>query len=255
MPRMARVVVPGHPHHVTQRGNRRQAVFPADGDWSSCLSLIRGACVMGETSVRACCLMPNHVHFVLVPSHHDGLRSVLADAHRRYTRRVNFREGWRGHVWQDRFHSCVMDELHLRVAIPYVENNPLRAGLGATPSQWPWSSASEACSSTAIGLVDWRLRGRLLGTREARDVVNATTSLEPFRLHSRTGRPLGADGFVERIAARVGRVPRPKKRGPKPTEKARVAARETVHEVSDPALPGAGVSVTVPEIAQERQQY
>lgn len=223
MPRMARVVVPGYPHHVTQRGNRRQAVFLADDDWSIYLSLIRGACVTGETSVLAYCLMPNHVHFVLVPSHRDGLRSVLADAHRRYTRRVNFREGWRGHLWQDRFHSFVMDEPHLRVAIPYVENNPVRAGLCGTPSQWPWSSASEACSSAGVGLVDWRLRGQLLGTREAHDVADATTSLEALRLHSRTGRPLGADGFVERIEAQVVRVLRPKKRGPRPTEKARVA--------------------------------
>lgn len=86
--------------------------------------------------------MPNHVHFVMVPTHEDGLRAAIADAHRRFTRSVNFREGWRGHLWQERFHSFVMDESHLHAAIPYVEDNPVRAGLCASVREWPWSSAA-----------------------------------------------------------------------------------------------------------------
>ena len=219
MPRMARVVVPGYPHHVTQRGNRRQAVFLVDDDWRTYLSLIRAACATAETSVLAYCLMPNHVHFVMVPSHLDGLRSALADAHRRYTRRVNFREGWRGHLWQDRFHSFVMDEPHLQVAIPYVENNPVRAALCHTPPQWPWSSATRAHSTGAATMVDWRLRSQLLGTGGSHDFADPDARLDTLRLHSRTGRPLGADRFIERIEAHVGRALRPRKRGPKPARK------------------------------------
>ena len=75
--------------------------------------------------------MPNHGHLVLVPSHEDGLRATLSEVHRRYTRAINFREGWRGHLWQERFHSVVMDELHTLAAIRYVECNPVVAGLVA----------------------------------------------------------------------------------------------------------------------------
>jgi putative transposase len=212
---MARVVVPGYPHHVTQRGNRRQAVFLVDDDWEHYLALIRAACAGAETRVLAYCLMPNHVHFVLVPTREDGLRLALADAHRRYTRRVNFREGWRGHLWQDRFHSFVMDEPHLRAAIPYVENNPVRAGLCESPAHWPWSSASEACAARRPALVDWELRYHMLDTAPQSLAPQPPSDLEAIRLHSRTGRPLGPEAFIEAIEARVGRPLRPQKPGPK----------------------------------------
>lgn len=133
---MARVVLPGYPHHVTQRGNRRQKVFFQHQDWITYLERVSTACGDVSTSILAYCLMPNHVHLILVPTNEDGLRAAMADAHRRYTRRVNFREGWRGHLWQDRFHSFVMDGPHLQAAIPYVEENPVRAGLCEQPAHW-----------------------------------------------------------------------------------------------------------------------
>lgn len=218
MPRMARVVVPHYPYHLTQRGNRRQPVFLAQGDEAAYLSLLRAACANAGTRVLAYCLMPNHVHFVMVPTHEDGLRAAVADAHRRYTRRVNFREGWRGHLWQDRFHSFVMDEAHLRMAVAYVEHNPVRAGLCEAACDWPWSSASECATDGDDGLVDWDLREQLLGLSQPLAAANATEDPEAIRLHTRTGRPLGTEGFVERIEAAVGRRLRPKKRGPKPRE-------------------------------------
>jgi len=218
MPRMARVVVPGYPHHVTQRGNRRQPVFLTEDDWPKYLSLIGAACKQADTKVLAYCLMPNHVHFVMVPSRGDGLRAALADAHRRYTRRVNFRAGWRGHLWQERFHSFVMDERHLQAAIPYVEQNPVRASLAEVPSDWQWSSAAERISNAADGLVDWEMRRHLLGVSEERDIAGPAEAVEAIRLHTRTGRPLGAAPFIERVEEEVGRVLRPRKRGPKPRE-------------------------------------
>ncbi|MDZ7749721.1 MAG: transposase [Halofilum sp. (in: g-proteobacteria)] len=216
MPRMARVVVPHYPHHVTQRGSRRQAVFLQDADWSAYLALIRACCARTDTRVLAYCLMPNHVHFVMVPSHEDGLRAAIAGAHRRHARRVNAREGWRGHLWQERFHSFVMNEPHLHAAIPYVENNPVRAGLCAFPADWSWSSAKEAERPPHAGLVDWSLRERLVGTWSPLDPGASARSEEILRLHTRTGRPLGSDEFVEQIEAATGRVLRPKRRGRKP---------------------------------------
>ena len=116
MARLARVVAPGLPHHVTQRGNRRQEVFFSDADCAAYKALLAEHCAAAGVAVWAYCLMPNHVHLILVPPDEDGLRAALGEAHRRYTRRVNFREGWRGYLWQGRFASFAMDERHLLAA-------------------------------------------------------------------------------------------------------------------------------------------
>jgi len=92
MARIARLVVPGHPHHITQRGNRRQTVFFNDEDYQTYLDLLAEFCLKSGSEVWAYCLMPNHVHLVMVPQSEDGLRAALSEAHRRYTRHINFRE-------------------------------------------------------------------------------------------------------------------------------------------------------------------
>ncbi len=102
MARIARVVVPGVPHHVTQRGNRRQKTFFSDEDYEVYIELMAEWCAARGVEVWAYCLMPNHVHLVAVPESEDGLRRAIGEAHRRYSRRVNFREGWRGHLWGGR---------------------------------------------------------------------------------------------------------------------------------------------------------
>jgi putative transposase len=105
MARVARVVAPGLPHDVTQRGNRRQQVFSTDEDFAEYQHLMASSCEGCGTQVWAYCLMPNHVHLIMVPGEEDGLRCAVAEAHRRYTRMIDFRQGWRGHLWQERLHS------------------------------------------------------------------------------------------------------------------------------------------------------
>ena len=142
MPRIARVVVPGYPHHVTQRGNRRQQTFFCDEDYGAYLELMAEWCQRYGVEIWAYCLMPNHAHLIAVPDSQDGLRRAIGEAHRRYTRRVNFREKWRGHLWQGRFASFVLDDYHLFAATRYVERNPVRAGLVDRPEDYHWSSAA-----------------------------------------------------------------------------------------------------------------
>lgn len=108
MARMARVVVPGFPHHVTQHGNRRQKTLFHEDDYRYYIELISTHAKEHDTEVWGYCLMPSHVHLVIVPREEDGLRATLGEAHRHYTRRVNFRGVWSGHLWQKRFHSFVM---------------------------------------------------------------------------------------------------------------------------------------------------
>ena len=217
MTRIARVVVPGVPHHVTQRGNRRLETFFDDGDYRAYIALLAEHCAAAEVAVWAYSLMPNHVHLILVPGDADGLRRALGEAHRRYTRRVNFREGWRGHLWQERFHSFAMDEGHLLAAARYVELNPVRAGLARRARDWRWSSARAHLAGRDDALVavapllelvpDWR--AFLAGGLE-------DDALEAIRRHARTGRPLGTPAFLEDLEARLGRRLRPGKRGRRP---------------------------------------
>ena len=219
MARLARVVVPGVPHHVTQRGNRRLETFFEDADYKAYLELMAESCAAAKVAVWAYCLMPNHVHLVLVPKDPDGLKAALGEAHRRYTRRINFREGWRGHLWQERFHSFPMDEQYLMAAARYVELNPVRARLVKRPRAWRWSSARAHLAGKDDSLVqaaplleripDWT--AFLAGGMEADD-------LEQIRKHSRTGRPLGSDRFIARLERRLGRTLAPQKPGPKPRD-------------------------------------
>ncbi len=129
MARLARVVVPGHPHHVTQRGNGRARTFFGDDDYALYRDLLAEHCRAAGVEVWAWCLMPNHVHLILVPSDPDGLRRALARVHRRYAGIIQARRKRTGHFWQGRFGAVAMDEEHLAAALRYVSLNPVRARL------------------------------------------------------------------------------------------------------------------------------
>jgi putative transposase len=164
MPRAPRLVLADVPHHVTQRGNGRQATFFSDADYALYLSLLRFWCARAGTKVWAWCLMPNHVHLILVPATQDGLRAALAPVHKRYTAEINRREGWHGHLWQGRFASFPMDEPHVHACLRYVELNPVRAGLVARAEDWRWSSAR-----AHLGLAGDRLTDLAAGSARVDD--------------------------------------------------------------------------------------
>ncbi len=207
----------GTPHHVTQRGNRRQAVFFSDDDYQTYKGLLAEGCAAAGVAIWAYCLMPNHVHLILVPGDAEGLRAALSDTHRRYSRGVNFREGWRGYLWQGRFASAPMDDGHLMAAARYVELNPLRAKLAARVADWPWSSARAHLTGRGDGVVDvtpllerepdW---AKFLAGGLDADTHAAIRSAE------RTGRPLGDEAFTARLEQSLGRTLARQKPGRKP---------------------------------------
>src|SRR3990170_1424943 len=141
MARLARLVIPGLPHHITQRGNRRQQTFFNDGDYAAYIELMADWCREEGVEIWSYCLMPNHVHLIAVPKTEDGLRRAIGEAHRRYTRRINFRRQWRGYLWQGRFASFLMDKPYRRAAARWGEWNPGGAKRAARPRRWRWSSA------------------------------------------------------------------------------------------------------------------
>jgi putative transposase len=216
MARLARVVVPGVPHHVTQRGNRRQETFFDDADYGAYIDLVGAFCREAEVTVWAYCLMPNHVHLIAVPSDPDGLRRALGEAHRRYTRDVNARMGWTGYLWQGRFASFPMDEAHLMAAARYVELNPVRARLAKGPEDWPWSSARAHLAGTDDGLATVApLLERAEDWRTYLDGPGDDEATAALRRHERTGRPLGSEGFLKRLERQTGRELRKRRPGRK----------------------------------------
>jgi REP-associated tyrosine transposase len=214
MPRVARFVVPGMPHHVTQRGNRRHRTFFCDADYRLYLRLLRDGCAKAGTAVWGWCLMPNHVHLILVPTRPDGLAEALRGPHWAYASHVNRRENWRGHLWQSRFASVPMDEPHLHVCFRYVELNPIRAGLVARPEEWPWSSARAHLGRGEDGLTELApMRERVDDWRAFLAAGLSEAELDAIRVAERNCRPLGGPAFLDRIAALLGRDPRPPRRG------------------------------------------
>ncbi len=141
MPRAARIVVPGLAHHVIQRGNRQQRIFFTQGDCRNYVGMLAAGCSSHDVGCLAWCLMPNHVHLILRPATIDGLRAVLSSVHTRYAQSINGREGYSGHLFQGRYRSYPMDHAHLMIAVRYVENNPVKAGLVRSADEWRWSSA------------------------------------------------------------------------------------------------------------------
>ncbi len=142
MARLARITVPGLPHHVTQRGNRRQPLFVEAGDYALYRDLLAERCKANAVACWAYCLMPNHVHLILTPTTIEGLSRAVGEAHRRYTAFFNARARVTGHLFQGRFASVAMDERHCLNAVRYLALNPIRAGLADTPRGWPHSSVA-----------------------------------------------------------------------------------------------------------------
>ncbi|HYA16809.1 MAG TPA: transposase [Bryobacteraceae bacterium] len=221
MGRIARVVIPGIPHHITQRGNHRENVFFTDADRSLYLSILAAHARQYGARILGFCLMSNHVHLVAVPEAEDSLAKAFGRTHNDYARWLHVRQGRGGHLWQNRFFSCPLDAGHCWAALRYVEVNPVRAGLTAVAEEWAWSSArAHVTGVDPHGLIDLKQWSACWTPEVWRDVlvsgVEEGAMADRLRQATRTGRPLGAEGFADSLERVLGRSVAPQKRGPKP---------------------------------------
>jgi putative transposase len=218
MARIARIIAPGLPHHVTQRGNRRQRLFVEEGDYALYRDLLAERCRANGVSCWAYCLMPNHVHLILVPSSAAGLSRAVGEAHRRYTAFFNARARMTGHLFQGRFACCAMDENYLMSAFRTLAFNPVRARLVRRPADWPHGSVAAHLAGRNDELVD--VRPGLAWAPAFRDLLGESVrraEAADFELAGANGRPMGDAVFLDQIEGILGRSVRPKKRGPKPS--------------------------------------
>ena len=219
MPRVARVVIAGCPHHVTQRGNNRQDVFFVDDDRRVYLEFLREQALRFALSIDAYCLMTNHVHLVATPATASSLAQAVGRTNWLYTQYVNRLHGRSGHLWQNRFFSCALDDARNWQAVIYVESNPVRAGMVRRAWEHPWSSAAAHVGLSTFGLL--QTKGwpptRLAKWKELLAEGLPADQGQAIRNSTLTGRPLGTDNFVSKFETLLGRrllplpVGRPKK--------------------------------------------
>jgi putative transposase len=218
MPRIARPVFPGLPHHVTQRGNRQATLFFVDAHRRLYLDWLCEYCRRADVRILAYCLMTNHVHFVAVPGAASSFEEVFHPLHTRYARRINQERGWNGHLMQGRYFSAALDERHLWNAIRYVERNPVRAGMVARAEDYAWSSAATHCGLCADALVQGRtgLPPDFVATAEWSEWLKPDEPdelLDELRSKSRRGLPVGSEEFVANLERQAGMSLRPGIRG------------------------------------------
>lgn len=210
MPRIARTVFAGIPHHITQRGNRREPVFFSDDDRRRYLTWLAAYCRKHGVDILAYCLMDNHIHLVAVPAREDSLERAFKPLHMRHAQAINRRHRWSGHLWQGRFFSSPLDDAHLWAAIRYVERNPVRAKIVSRAEEYPWSSAAAHCGlgkdpilcgstawdSASVDISDWSA-----WLKEPDDAEK----LQRLRRHAQKNLPCGCERFIERLETIAGR--------------------------------------------------
>jgi putative transposase len=211
MPRIARVVVPEYPHHITQRGNYRQDIFQGDADRRHYLTLVAEYSRKFNVTILAYCLMNNHVHFIVIPHNKDSLADTFHIVHTRYSQYFNKKLKTAGHLWQGRYYSCVLDERHLLAAARYVERNPVRAGMVNKPADYIWSSARNhvAISNNDIVNADSLFKYIEIGQNEWREFVDKSDNpneVSVIRKYTMTGRPLGNSAFVQKLEKEFGEI-------------------------------------------------
>ena len=220
MARLARVVVPGLPHHVTQRGNGQARAFFSDDDYTLYLKLLTAACMAAKVRCLGYVLMPNHVHLILVPKDENGLRKAMASVHRAYAGQINARRKKTGHFWQGRFGCVAMDGEHALNALRYVLLNPVRARQVQRPEQWRWSSAGAYLKNRDDGLTETAYMRELCPDMRALLAASPEQEMADMLLRraETVGRPLGSAAFMEKLERKLNRPLLPAKRGPKPAQ-------------------------------------
>ncbi len=214
MPRLGRIVISGCPHHITQRGNNRQDVFFVDDDRRTYLELLREQAERFGVGVDGYCLMTNHVHLILTPSRESSLAKAVGRTHFLYTQYVNRFHGRSGHLWQNRFYSCPLDEAHFLRAMAYVEQNPARAKMVRSAWRYRWSSAAVHCglATDEAGVLDMAAWDRAAGDVAWQDVLRDRLDAEELagiHLCTSRGRPLGSDNWLSKLERKLGRRLRP----------------------------------------------
>ena len=213
--------VPGYPHHIRQRGVRKQPIFHDDSDYLVYMRNLKNSSTEHDLRIDSYSLMTNHIHLIAVPKMDVSISRTLHDAHTNYSRYFNAKYGFVGHAWQGRAHYSAMDDDHMWKAVRYVERNPVRAGMVARAEDYLWSSAAAHCGIRDDILLTGGFPppGIIANWSEWLRIEDAEGDIKLIRRHLSTGRPWGTPEFIQQLEALTGRhlqmrkMGRPKKVG------------------------------------------
>ena len=221
MARLPRIVIPGQPQHIIQRGNNRQNVFTCDEDFQFFRDVIVEASETHGLAIHAYVWMSNHIHVLATPAREESIGKVFQSVGRRYVQYFNATQKRTGTLWEGRYRAALVDsEAYLLTVMRYIEMNPVRAGMVAHPRDYAWSSYQRNAVG-ADGLnYDWitphsqyqrlALRSAPAEERQAayrtlfRSAVNKN-DLTVIRDCTQKGWVLGSEKFKARIAALTDR--------------------------------------------------
>lgn len=210
MPRLARTVFANVPHHITQRGNRREDVFFTDEDYQTYLDWLQHYSQKHQLDILAYCLVTNHIHLVVVPRNENSLQQVLKPVHMRYAQRINRQNNWKGHLWQGRYFSSPLGDQYRWAAIRYVERNPVRARMVRKAERYPWTSAAFHCGLRGDNILSnhnkWsRLNNQIEDWSSWLSEGDMPNELEIIRRNIDKGLACGSDRFINRLEKMIGR--------------------------------------------------
>jgi putative transposase len=224
MPRIARAVASGLPHHIIQRGNNRGDVFLDKEDRERYLSLLKKYSDKWDAPILVYCLMSNHVHLLARPKTEESLYKMMQGITLCYTQSINRKYRRTGRLWESRYHSCIVDkERYLWSVSRYIEQNPVRAKMVKKVEDYPYSSSR----AHILGLRDEVLGEELFEEQQRKDYkafIRAgilEKEMQSIRYSTRTGRPFGSEPFVRKLEKKFDRKflllspGRPKKKGNK----------------------------------------
>lgn len=212
MPRKPRSVLPGAVHHVTQRGVNRCSVFRTPDDREVYLHLVEATLQEAQVKALAYCLMTNHVHWVVRPATEDSLAVLFRRVHGRYAQYFNAKYRRIGHLWQNRFFSCFVQESKEDLVLRYTEHNPVRAGLARYPQSYEWSSASlhslgpEAERRKILDWDYWKARGGAPAWQTYVLQPEDPRETDLVRRATYACAPLGSTDYVAAIQQEFGRT-------------------------------------------------
>jgi len=218
MPRVARIVAVDYPHHITQRGNYKQNIFSDKSDREKYLTFIKNESKQYGVTILAYCLMTNHVHFIGVPEKENSLGDTFKYAHMKYSQYYNKKKKLTGHLFQGRFYSSVMDEVHTLACARYIERNPVRARLAKKPYLYEFSSARVHCRIDQFDNLEVNKLFKYIDEQQENwanfiEAESDKDQIKEIRKKTKSGRPIGSFRFIDEVEKKLGRRLKLKSKG------------------------------------------
>ena len=220
MARRARLVIPGLPHYIQQKGYDESPLFFSKSDGETYQRILKTCCASAGLQILGYCFMPDEIHLLAVPQNKESLRKGIGDSSRQYARFIN--ESGKmppendGTLWADRFHSCPLQDKYTHHALHLIEWTPVLAGEVKVPYHWHYSSARIREQGEFDDLLSLHPLLKHVDWQALRAKKPSYLQMDLIYSHINTGRPLGDEAFIASLEQKLGKRLRPRKRGRRP---------------------------------------